>query len=164
MSGASTRLCLAIVLCGFVAALSFYAGLAYANTEGTKREIAALENRLREALIERDTGVMEELYTEDLILIHPTGQVDDKAARIAGTLSREVDFASIDRSEVVTRVLGDTVVVMGLSTVRIAGFDADVKIRKIGVWTRDDGNWRMIASQGTFDGPPPQMKDDARPR
>ena len=105
-----------------------YASRPQNNTTGARdeelvREILDLERQAKEAALHRDASFSEKTLADDYVAISPLGQVINKADTIAARKTAQLRYESIDISEMVVRLYGNTAVV----TAR-----ADVKWRELG--------------------------------
>ena len=119
--------------------------------EETVREIVDLERQAKEAAIHRDAAFSERTLADDYVAISPLGQVIGKAETIAARRTAQLRYDSIDVTEMVVRLYGNTAVV----TAR-----ADVKGKELGeefsgpyrftrVWVRRSGHWLTVSYQAT---------------
>jgi ketosteroid isomerase-like protein len=119
--------------------------------EETVREIVDLERQAKEAAIHRDASFSERTLAEDYVAISPLGQVIGKAETVAARKTAQLQYDSIEVTEMVVRLYGNTAVV----TAR-----ADVKGKELGeefsgpyrftrVWVRRSGHWLTVSYQAT---------------
>jgi hypothetical protein len=119
--------------------------------EETVREIVDLERQAKDAAIHRDAAFSEKTLAEDYVAISPLGQIINKADTIAARKSAQLRYDSIDITEMVVRLYGNTAVV----TAR-----ADVKGKELGeefsgpyrftrIWVRRNGRWVTVSYQAT---------------
>jgi ketosteroid isomerase-like protein len=115
------------------------------------REIVDLERQAKEAALKRDAAFSEKTLADDYVAISPLGQVINKADTIAARKTAQLRYESIEVSEMVVRLYGNTAVV----TAR-----ADVKGRELGeefsgpyrftrIWVRRSGRWMTVSYQAT---------------
>jgi hypothetical protein len=133
-----------------------YASRPQGNTTGARdeelvREILDLERQAKEAALNRDATFSEKTLADDYVAISQLGQVINKADTIAARKTAQLRYESIDISEMVVRLYGNTAVV----TAR-----ADVKGRELGeefsgpyrftrIWVRRNGHWVTVSYQAT---------------
>ena len=119
--------------------------------EETVREIVDLERQAKEAAIHRDATFSERTLAEDYVAISPLGQVIGKAETVAARKTAQLRYDSIEITDMVVRLYGNTAVV----TAR-----ADVKGKELGeefsgpyrftrVWVRRSGHWLTVSYQAT---------------
>ena len=115
------------------------------------REIMDLERQAKDAAIHRDAAFSERTLADDYEAISPLGQVISKADTVAARKTAQLRYDSIDVTEMVVRLYGNTAVV----TAR-----ADVKGKELGeefsgpyrftrVWVRRNGHWLTVSYQAT---------------
>jgi ketosteroid isomerase-like protein len=115
------------------------------------REIVDLERQAKEAALHRDAEFSERTLAEDYVAISPLGQVINKADTVAARRTAQLRYDSIEVSEMVVRLYGNTAIV----TAR-----ADVKGKELGeefsgpyrftrVWVRRSGHWLTVSYQAT---------------
>jgi ketosteroid isomerase-like protein len=126
-------------------------GNANPREEDTIREIVDLERQAKDAAIHRDAAFSERTLAEDYVGISPLGQVISKTDTISARKTAQLRYDSIDVTEMVVRLYGNTAVV----TAR-----ADVKGKELGeefsgpyrftrVWVRRNGHWLTVSYQAT---------------
>ena len=119
--------------------------------EEVVREIVDLERQAKDAAIHRDAAFSERTLAEDYVAISPLGQVIGKTETVAARKTAQLRYDSIEVTEMVVRLYGNTAVV----TAR-----ADVKGRELGeefsgpyrftrVWVRRNGHWQTVSYQAT---------------
>src|SRR5229473_640058 len=75
------------------------------------RQILELEREARDASVHRDAAFAERTLADDYVAITPLGQVITKADTVAARRSGQLRYDSIDVSDMVVRVYGNTAVV-----------------------------------------------------
>lgn len=122
------------------------------SDEATIAEIRRLEDRRCRALNEHDHATLADLIGDDLVHIHTTGMVEDKAAYLAGVRDR-LEFRDVERQDLTVRAYGDVAVATGRlhQTVRVRATqrELNMKIITTQIWVRRDGNWRQSSFQAT---------------
>jgi ketosteroid isomerase-like protein len=122
------------------------------NDAATAAEIKRLEERRCRVLVARDYAVLADLVADDLVHIHATGMVDDKASYLAGVEQR-LDFLKVERKDLTVRRYGDVAVATGslhqTILVRATKQELEMKIVTTQVWVLQDGNWRQSSFQAT---------------
>jgi len=114
-----------------------------------EEELIARERARRDALVGDDREALADLVTDDIVHVHTTGNVHDKAQLLdhAGAFLR---FYEVERGPLAIRVLAPDVAVMtGTMTNRVGRRDQDEKIEVNAfvtqVWVRRDGAWRVAS-------------------
>ena len=114
--------------------------------------VRALERQRIEATRANDVDALAELLHEHLIYVNSAGEIYDKAGYLTGirtgALSYDLDF---DVRETEARVLDDVIVLAGLMVghSRLDGEQQVFHFPSIGVWRKDDRDWRMLAWQSS---------------
>lgn len=118
----------------------------------TQAQLTAIEERLAEAWIQGDQDFIESVLSDDWSVIDPSGRILTKAEvlREAFTGERAITEGKIDQINV--RDFGDWAVVTGRTQMsgRYQGEDMSVVLRFTDVFVRRSGEWRCVASHGTF--------------
>lgn len=116
--------------------------------------VLALNERLRDALHERDVEVVEELYADGFMLNGPAGRLQTRQETIDLLRRMTGRQSEYERTIETAYTSGDVVVIMGRESLvwEDTGTDLDGKRtarRFTNVWQRIDGSWRQIARQAT---------------
>ena len=119
--------------------------------EETLREIIDLERQAKDAAIHRDAGFSERTLADDYVAISPLGQVINKADTIAARKTAQLRYDSIEITEMVVRLYGNTAVVTARADVRgkELGEDFSGPYRFTRVWVRRNGHWLTVSYQAT---------------
>jgi ketosteroid isomerase-like protein len=115
------------------------------------RQIADLERQSKEAAIRRDVAFAERTLSDDYIAVGPLGQVTTKADTIAARKHAQLHYDSIEVSEMVVRVYGNTAVATARAEVKGSdlGEDFSGPYRFTRVWVKHDGQWQAVSYQAT---------------
>jgi ketosteroid isomerase-like protein len=119
--------------------------------EATIREILELERQCREASLHRDANFSQRTLADDYVAITPLGQVTTKQDTLSARKSGQLRYESIDISDMVVRVYGDTAVVTARADVKghQLGEDFSGPYRYTRVWIRRSGRWQTVSYQAT---------------
>ena len=121
------------------------------NTD-TTTELVKIEEQLAAAWINRDQPFIERILSDDWSVIDPTGRILTKpeVIREAFTGERTITEGKIDQVNV--RHFGNWAVVTGRTQMSgsYQGEEMSVVLRFTDVFARSSGEWKCIASQGTF--------------
>jgi ketosteroid isomerase-like protein len=140
------------LLCGLRPIAQTSAGRDAAHHGGDKAlesKILSLEAKRIAAMVNKDITALDALLAEDLTYTHSGGTTDTKASFI--TLIKErgryqgVDYSN---TQVIPFAGGNTVAVRGRAQIRLEGV-AGYPVLFLDVWTRRDGEWKMVAWQAT---------------
>ncbi len=88
---------------------------------------------------------------EDYVAITPLGQVTTKQDTVSARKSGQLRYDTIDVSDMVVRVYGDTAVVTARADVKghQLGEDFSGPYRYTRVWVRRTGHWQAVSYQAT---------------
>jgi ketosteroid isomerase-like protein len=119
--------------------------------QATIREIVDMERQSREASIHRDADFSQRTLAEDYVAISPLGQVTTKQDTLSARKNGQLRYDTIDVSDMVVRVYGDTAVVTARADVKghQLGEDFSGPYRYTRVWVRRTGRWQAVSYQAT---------------
>lgn len=116
-------------------------------------EVLQLEQQRQQALMHEDQAAIERLFADNLVYVHTTGLVQNKAQYLEYAHTA-VRYLEVQRGELSVQVLGDGVLLMsgsqcnvlqkrsGGEPVRAEGFASQV-------WVRGAQGWQMALFHGT---------------
>jgi ketosteroid isomerase-like protein len=118
--------------------------------------IEALEQRLAEAWVQMDRSFIEALLGPDWTVTDPSGRILTRQQVLDETFSssdRQIDSMTVD--DVRVRLLGTTAIATGRTRAagRYQGEAVSVALRFTDIFYLVDGQWRVVASQGTLIAP-----------
>jgi hypothetical protein len=115
--------------------------------------IERLENERCRALTCGDYESLGLLLSEDLVHIHATGIIEDKADYLA-SIATGLRFVRIERSSSKVRVYSDIAVMTGIleQTIRVLATNDIVEMRAAATqtWARSGTGWKQISFQATM--------------
>jgi ketosteroid isomerase-like protein len=119
--------------------------------QATIRQILEMENRSKEAALRRDAAFAQRTLADDYVAISPLGDVITKEDTILARKGSQLHYDSIDLSEMVVRVYGDTAIVTARADVKgkDLGQDFSGPYRFTRVWVKRDGQWQTVSYQAT---------------
>jgi ketosteroid isomerase-like protein len=119
--------------------------------QSTIREIVEMERQAREASIRRDAEFSQRTLAEDYVAITPLGQVTTKQDTLSARKSGQLRYDTINVSDMVVRVYGDTAVVTARADVKghQLGEDFSGPYRYTRIWVRRTGHWQAVSYQAT---------------
>jgi ketosteroid isomerase-like protein len=122
-----------------------------AADQATIREVVDMERQAREASIHRDAEFSKRTLAEDYVAITPLGQVTTKQDTVSFRKSGQLRYETIDVSDMVVRIYGDTAVVTARADVKghQLGEDFSGPYRYTRVWVRRTGHWQAVSYQAT---------------
>jgi ketosteroid isomerase-like protein len=117
----------------------------------TIREIVDMERQAKEASLHRDVEFSQRTLAEDYVAITPLGQITTKQDTLSARRSGQLRYESIDVTDMVVRVYGDTAVVTARADVKghQLGEDFSGPYRYTRVWVRRNGHWQTVSYQAT---------------
>jgi ketosteroid isomerase-like protein len=110
------------------------------------------QSTIREIVdIRRDADFSQTTLAEDYVAITPLGQVATKQDTLTARKSGQLRYDTINVSDMVVRVYGDTAVVTARADVkgRQLGEDFSGPYRYTRVWVRRTGRWQAVSYQQT---------------
>jgi hypothetical protein len=144
-----TALLIACALLGVVATR----GAAAQQCSGTISEDEAqrAEDARYAAQTGNDFAAMDRLFGADLVYIHSSAVVDDKASYIDSMRSGNVKYRVMRRSEVKVRTYGCLAIVSGNANfdVTVKGQDLSVELRFHSIWAKRAGGPQFLSWQAT---------------
>lgn len=122
-----------------------------AGDQDVIRQIVDLERQSKEASLHRDVDFCQRTLADDYVGITPLGQVSTKQDVLSARRSGQLRYETIDISEMVVRVYGDTAVVTARAEVKghQLGEDFSGPYRYTRVWIRRAGRWETVSYQQT---------------
>lgn len=123
----------------------------------TAAEALAAEDARYAAQTGNDFAAMEKLFGEDLVYIHSSSAVDDKAAYIESMRSGTVIYRVMNRGDVKVRTYGCIAILTGKADfeVTVRGDDLSVSLAFHTVWAKRDRGLEFISWQATRIPPKP---------
>jgi ketosteroid isomerase-like protein len=115
------------------------------------REIVDMERQVKDASLRRDADFSQRTLAEDYVAISPLGQVSTKQDTLSVRKSGQLRYDTINITDMVVRVYGDTAVVTARAEVRghQLGEDFSGPYRYTRVWVRRSGHWQTVSYQAT---------------
>lgn len=111
-------------------------------------DVIAAEAKRREALVAQDIPALNALFADDLVHVHTTGVVHDKA-KIIQHATQVLAFKDIARGPLNVRVHGDIAVMTGDMTnvIQPVGKDVVLTVESFvtQVWRREADGWKHIS-------------------
>ncbi len=115
----------------------------------TEKQVAAVVEQLRKAMVNADKTALESLAAEQLSYGHSGGHIDDKKEFVAKLTGGGSDFVTIDLTEQTVSVTGKTAIVRHILTAKTNdnGKPAEVHLRVLLVWQKQGSQWKLLARQ-----------------
>ncbi|WP_187272254.1 nuclear transport factor 2 family protein [Zeimonas arvi] len=114
-------------------------------------DIEALDARRVAATLERDFAALDALIGDDLVYVHSSAAVEDRALYLERLRNGHYVYRGLTGLKRDHRVLGDVVLVNGevRIDVEVQGKAKQVNARYLQVWARRPGGWQMVSWQST---------------
>lgn len=114
---------------------------------GDEAVIRSLEEQERTAVLNRDSGTLEQIWAPEFIVNSPLNQISPNRAVVLDLVRRGlIHYAAFDRRIEQLRIIGNTAIVMGAETVQPAGAAGpSIPRRFTHIWQRDAAGWRLVA-------------------
>ncbi len=112
-----------------------------------ERAVLDAEDRRYRAMIDADLETMDRLVADEVSSAHSSGVRDTKAEYFEKVRSGYYDYHSIDHPVERVEVVGDTAIVVGRMTadLDVDGTGKTIDSLALAVWTKDGGEWRLLA-------------------
>jgi ketosteroid isomerase-like protein len=115
--------------------------------------VLAREAQRREALVSRDIAALENLFTDDLVHVHASGQIDDKPRLIRQVRDGVFRFVDIARGPLHVRLYDRVAVMTGTMTNTLQGKDTSSNVvsqlHVTQVWILTPDGWKQSSFQST---------------
>ena len=117
----------------------------------TIRKIVDMERQCKDASLHRDADFSLRTLADDYVAITPLGQVTTKEETISARRSGQLRYESMNITDMVVRLYGDTAVVTARADVKghQLGEDFSGPYRYTRVWVRRNGRWQTVSFQAT---------------
>ena len=119
------------------------------STEQVEQELKAFRVTMKAAMEAKDAVKLKGMYTDTYSHTHGSGKVDGRDARIVSLLTGDPVIEDAPVTEMVVRVHGDTAILSGRSPILNKAENKHYDFRWIQVYVREDGAWKLAASQAT---------------
>jgi hypothetical protein len=119
--------------------------------EDVIRTVLQLEEESKQATIRRDAAFTERVLADNYVGIGPLGTVISKSETINARKTSQLQYDSIELSDMVVRVFGNTAVVTGRADVKgkDLGQDFSGPYRFTRVWIKRGNQWQAVSYQAT---------------
>jgi ketosteroid isomerase-like protein len=120
-----------------------------ATDEGPR--LRSLERELNQAIAQRDTQRVNDLLSDDWLLVTGSGRVKTKRDMLADIARPDIEFQDNETRDVMVRIWGDTAVLTGTLHQRYKqnGKQQDVTLRYTDTWTRTGDSWRQVSGHAS---------------
>jgi hypothetical protein len=144
------------VLAGAVFALPALAHPQSAVDPATQKvagELMAFREAMNAAMTAKDAVKLKAMYTETFTHTHGSGKVDGRDARLVSLLTGDPVIEDAPITETLVRVHGETALLSGRSPILNKAENRLYDFRWLQVYVRENGAWKLAASQATRLGP-----------
>ena len=141
----------ALIAAAVCAAVSLPAAAQSCAGSVDEGEALRAEDARYAAQTSNDFAAMEHLFGEDLVYIHSSSVLDDKAAYIDSMRSGTVKYRVMRRSEVKVRTYGCLALISGNADfdVTVKGEELSVPLRFHSIWAKRPGGLQFVSWQAT---------------
>lgn len=110
-----------------------------------------LERELNQAIAQRDARRVNDLLSDDWLLVTGTGRIKTKQDILNEIRLPELVFQDNETRDVMVRIWGDTAVLTGTlhQRYRLRGRQQDVTLRYTDTWTRSGDSWRQVSGHAS---------------
>ncbi|MGH9356986.1 MAG: nuclear transport factor 2 family protein [Terriglobia bacterium] len=117
-----------------------------------EKQILKFERERGQAMQKSDVAALGRIYADDLSFVNSRGQVLTKAQCLSDLRASRVKYLSFKGEDYRFHIYGDTVVLTGRSSglVEYHGKIIRVPRQLMHVYTKQGGQWRIVAHQAAF--------------
>lgn len=137
-----------------LAVLLYFSCSTYSQEASAEAEVRKLEEQERQAVLKKDTAVLQKIWDKHLIVNAPTNRVVvSEGGAAARPVIAQMGYASFTREIEQLLVRGDVVFCMGNEVV-IPAEDypragEEIRRRYTNVWMKQNGVWTLVARHGS---------------
>ena len=117
------------------------------NDPKTEKEILAVMETYKEAMIHNDTATLDKLLSDDLAFTHSHGEFQNKAAVLKSSAPPQ-HILKMEFTNTVVSIYGKTALVKG--RVDLWHPDSVVHMDVLHVWINGAKGWQLVARQATL--------------
>ena len=125
--------------------------LPHRENKAIHKEIEALEQQWRQAIITNNVGEMDHLLADDYVGISSNGTIENKSQALAQRRAGTVRISKLDISDIHVRVYGDTAVVTSQADLVGTNGASDIsgEYRYTRVYNRRLGQWKIVSFEAS---------------
>jgi len=114
-------------------------------------DILTLERNRYEDMIKADVRALDQVLGEELVFTHASGRIDTKSSLLERLASGDLDYQSIELSNVQVQSFETCAVITGSSLVNVSsgGRTFVLNFRFTSVWVQEASGWHLVAYQST---------------
>jgi ketosteroid isomerase-like protein len=121
--------------------------VAASNDPKAEKEILAVMDTYKEAMIHNDTATLDKLLSDDLAFTHSHGEFQDKAAVLKSETGPQ-HIMKMEFTNTTVKIYGKTALVKG--RVDLWHPDSVVHMDVLHVWINGAKGWQLVARQATL--------------
>jgi len=116
-----------------------------------EQELLKLEDGWNNAMLKANTAFLDRIFADDLTDTDSEGTVWTKAQDLSDLKSGDFKCTAVTSVDRKVRVLGDTAIVTGVSTIKAQykGADKSGQYQWTDTWVKRDGDWVCVATHGS---------------
>ena len=143
------KLILLITAIAFVAP-SLVLGQSAIRKDALEQEIRKLDLAEADAILRRDVAVLNQLLAEDFTVNNPRNEISKGRKEVVALVRTGIiNYSSFVREAETVLFHGDTVIVMGLETIKpignAPGAGQTLRRRYTNIWMKRKGQWQLTA-------------------
>ena len=140
----------------FAALLSIHAVAGAADK--VEQALTRTEQTLVDSLVRGDDGPFKATLADNFVFVAPDGSLQDRAGFVADLTNGNLKMAASTNADMHVRQYGNTAIVTYASTDKGMYKTTDISghYRWTDVFVKQNGKWRIVATQGTRIAPPPK--------
>ena len=121
------------------------------SSAGPEQAVVKLEQERVEAMVKGDLATLERVLADDFVYTHSNARVETRPQLLEALRSGVMKYDGMTHSEVTAQAYGETVLLRGLSDLKIKanGAPLSFRVRFLAVYARLKGRWQMVAWQST---------------
>ncbi len=126
-------------------------GFPHRERVNVRKDIEALEQQWRQAILTNNVSQMDHLLADDYIGITSNGTVETRAQDLAQRRAGTVRITELDLSDLHVRVYGDTAVVTSKAQLQGTNGASDIsgQYRYTRVYNRRLGHWKIVSFEAS---------------
>ena len=124
----------------------FFSGLNASAQTKDEKELAAVIEQLRKAMVDGDKKILESITAEQLTYGHSSGKIDTRASFIDDLVTGKSDFVSITLSEQTVTISDNLALVRHklMGEINDNGKTNPLNLNVLLVWQKQKGQWKFI--------------------
>lgn len=132
-------------------ALAYWPRQASAQQSKAEAQINELEKRRFAAQVGKDAATLNQILADDLVYVHSSGTVENKAEFVANVLAGKLVYGKIEVERAQVRFFGSVAVVTGTANMEVSaqGKAQTLRLHYTDVYAKRKGRWQMVSWQST---------------